>query len=32
MALVEAGYGFRDLDALVRTTDAIPAPPGPAVH
>jgi L-amino acid N-acyltransferase YncA len=32
MNLVEAGYGFRDIDALVAMAEAIPGPPGSAVH
>ena len=31
-ALVEAGYAFGDIDALVRSAEAIPGPPDAAVH
>lgn len=32
MKLVEAGYGFRDLDALVRAAAVVPPPRGSAIH
>ena len=32
MPLVEAGYGFADIDALIEATAAMPEPPGAVAH